>query len=206
MTGLDCRPFGESALLVGCGDLATVRRVDSALVAADLPWVVDIVPAYDTVLVVGRPGSGPRVDQLARDLPSWPLAATVDLPGRVVTLEVRYDGPDLETVCWLTGFSQEEVVARHTAPDYTVAFLGFSPGFPYLLGLDPALSVPRLDSPRTEVRPGSVGIGGGQTGVYPGPTPGGWRLIGSTDAVLFDAERSPAALLRAGDTVRFVTR
>ena len=92
------------------------------------------------------------------------------------------------------------MVARHTAADYTVAFLGFSPGFPYLIGLDPALSVPRLDSPRTAVPSGSVGIGGDQTGVYPSATPGGWRLIGTTERVLFDPAARPPALLAPGDT------
>jgi KipI family sensor histidine kinase inhibitor len=97
-------------------------------------------------------------------------------------------------------------VRRHTAAVYTVAFVGFSPGFPYLLGLDPSLRVPRLDSPRTSVPAGSVGIGGDQTGVYPTATPGGWRLIGRTSTALFDPRLDPPALLRAGDTVRFVAR
>ncbi|MDX6228213.1 MAG: hypothetical protein QOI76_1603 [Frankiales bacterium] len=201
-----CRPMGENALLVGCDDLGTVRRVDAALRAADLRWVRETVPAYDSVLVIGHPGCGPQLDALALDLPSWALPAETSVTGREVVLEVGYDGPDLADVCELTGLDAAEVVARHTAPVYTVAFLGFSPGFPYLLGLDPALRVPRLDSPRTSVPPGSVGIGGDQTGIYPTATPGGWRLIGSTAAVLFDPGREPAALLRAGDTVRFVAR
>jgi KipI family sensor histidine kinase inhibitor len=201
-----CQPMGETALLIGCDDLSTVRRVDAALQAADLSWLRETVPAYDSVLVIGRPGSGPQLDALALDLPSWTLPEDTSLTGREVVLEVRYDGPDLADVCALAGLDATEVVARHTAPAYTVAFLGFSPGFPYLLGLDPALRVPRLDSPRTSVPPGAVGIGGHQTGVYPTSTPGGWRLIGSTAAVLFDPARDPAALLRAGDTVRFVAR
>jgi KipI family sensor histidine kinase inhibitor len=201
-----CLPMGETALLVCCDDLATVRRLDAALTAADLPWVSETVPAYDTVLVVGRPGCGPDLDAFAAELPSWRLP---DLPagsGASVDLDVVYDGQDLADVCALTGLDAAEVVRRHTAGVYTVAFLGFSPGFPYLLGLDPALHVPRLDSPRTAVPPGSVGIGGGQTGVYPTATPGGWRLIGRTSTALFDPAREPAALLRAGDTVRFVAQ
>ena len=173
--------------------------------SAALPWVRETVPAYDTVLVVGQPGCFAELDALAAELPSagscprlsrWPAARW--------RIEVTYDGPDLADVCSLTGLSPDEVVALHTAPAYTVAFLGFSPGFPYLLGLDPRLAVPRLDTPRVVVPPGSVGIGGSQTGVYPSATPGGWRLIGHTDAVLFDPSREPAALLAAGDTVRFV--
>ena len=201
-----CLPMGETALLVTCGDLPTVLRVDAALQAAGLPWLRETVPAYDTVLVIGRPGCGGQIDALAAELPSWSLPDTSTLPGTEVTLEVSYAGPDLDDVCGLTGLTVPDVVARHTAPAYQVAFLGFSPGFPYLLGLDPALQVPRLDSPRTAVPQGSVGIGGAQTGVYPTATPGGWRLIGSTDAVLFDPSREPVTLLRAGDTVRFVAR
>ncbi len=204
MTALTFAPMGENALLIGCGDLATVRRVDAALLRAELPWVRDIVPAYDSVLVVAHPTSGVDPRSLAGELAGWSLPDAASDRAEVVTLHVRYDGPDLDDVCDLTGLSADEVVARHTAGAYTVAFLGFSPGFPYLTGLDPALSVPRLASPRTSVPPGSVGIGGDQTGVYPAPTPGGWRLIGTTSDVLFDPRRQPPALLAPGDTVRFV--
>ena len=169
-----------------------------------LPWVRETVPAYDTLLVVGLPGSGAELDSMAATLPSWDLPPVESLVGREVAIEVRYDGPDLADVSSLTGLTPAEVVALHTAPAYTVAFLGFSPGFPYLIGLDPRLTVPRLDAPRVAVPAGSVGIGGSQTGVYPSATPGGWRLIGHTDAQLFDPSREPAALLSAGDTVRFV--
>ncbi len=93
---------------------------------------------------------------------------------------------------------------RHTAVDYLVAFLGFTPGFPYLVGLDPALHVPRRATPRTRVPAGSVGLAGSQTGVYPTASPGGWQLIGRTEAVLFDPDRDPPALLAPGDRLRFV--
>lgn len=201
-----CLPMGETALLVCCDDLATVRRLDAALSAADLPWVSETVPAYDSVLVIGRPGSGDALDALAADLPSWELPDVPVGSGSSVQIEVVYDGEDLADVCSRTRLTPAEVVRLHTAAVYTVAFVGFSPGFPYLLGLDPALRVPRLDSPRTSVPAGSVGIGGDQTGVYPTATPGGWRLIGRTSTVLFDPQRSPPALLEAGDTVRFVAR
>jgi 5-oxoprolinase (ATP-hydrolysing) subunit B len=95
------------------------------------------------------------------------------------------------------------VVRRHTAPEYTVAFLGFSPGFPYLVGLDPALEVPRRDTPRTSIPAGSVGLAGGQTGVYPTASPGGWQLIGRTEVTLFDPDRDPPALLGPGSRLRF---
>lgn len=98
----------------------------------------------------------------------------------------------------------EDVVRLHVANEYTVAMLGFAPGFPYLLGLDPRLATPRLSTPRTHVAAGSVAIGGAQTGLYPRASPGGWNLIGRTDLVLFDPLRDPPALLAPGDRVRFV--
>ena len=112
-------------------------------------------------------------------------------------------GPDLEAVAVHAGLSPDAVVARHAAGDYSVAMLGFAPGFPYLLGLDPALHAPRRTDPRTRVPAGSVAIGGAQTGIYPRELPGGWNLIGRTPLPLFDPRREPPALLAAGDRVRF---
>jgi KipI family sensor histidine kinase inhibitor len=120
---------------------------------------------------------------------------------------VRYGGehgPDLQRVADHAGLSTTDVIARHAVAEYTVAMLGFAPGFPYLLGLDAALATPRLATPRTRVPAGSVAIGGAQTGLYPQASPGGWNLIGRTDRVLFDPQRDPPALLAPGDRVRFV--
>jgi KipI family sensor histidine kinase inhibitor len=196
--------MGEHALLVSCADLATAHRLVAELRASPPAGVVDVVPGWDTVLVVGAPGAGDALDALAADLPTRRLRELPAERERLAEIPVTYDGPDLADVARLTGLSVDEVVARHSAPTYTVAFLGFAPGFPYLVGLDPALRVPRLDTPRTAVPAGSVGIGGGQTGVYPRETPGGWRIVGRTGEVLFDAGRDPAALLAAGDRLRFV--
>ena len=102
-----------------------------------------------------------------------------------------------------TGLSLEEVVRRHAGGTYTVAFLGFQPGFPYLAGLDASLATPRKDSPRTTVSAGAVGIAGDVTGIYPRPSPGGWQLIGHTDVTLFDVTATPAALLAPADRVQF---
>ncbi len=113
-------------------------------------------------------------------------------------------GPDLADVAARAGIGADEAAARHAAGGYTVAMLGFAPGFPYLLGLDPSLATPRHATPRTRVEAGSVGIGGAQTGIYPASGPGGWRIIGRTPLRLFDAMRDPPTLLRAGDRVRFV--
>jgi KipI family sensor histidine kinase inhibitor len=190
------RPAGPLGLLVEVDDLVTVHRVAAALRA--VPGVEEVVPGYRTVLVtVSAPWQLPAVDELV-------LPATEEVRGRLVEVPVVYDGADLPEVARLTGLTEDEVVARHTAVEYLVAFLGFAPGFPYLVGLDPALHVPRRATPRTRVPAGSVGLAGAQTGIYPQPTPGGWQLLGRTDVVLFDADRDPPALLAAGDRLRFV--
>ena len=117
---------------------------------------------------------------------------------------VVYDGPDLTDVAALTGLTVAEVIARHAAAVYQVGWLGFSPGFGYLTGLDPVLAtVPRLDSPRLSVPAGSVAIAGGLAAVYPAASPGGWRLLGRTSARLWDPGRARPALLSPGMTVRF---
>ncbi|HVU92653.1 MAG TPA: allophanate hydrolase subunit 1, partial [Jatrophihabitans sp.] len=132
-----------------------------------------------------------------------PLAAA---QGELVELAVEYDGPDLAATAAELGLSPAELVRRHAAGEYVVAFCGFAPGFAYLTGLDPALHVPRLAEPRTRVPAGAVGIAGEFTGVYPRPSPGGWRLLGRTDAVLWDLDRTPPALLPPGTRVRFRPR
>ncbi|MES2404606.1 MAG: 5-oxoprolinase subunit PxpB [Pseudomonadota bacterium] len=125
----------------------------------------------------------------------------------IVVVPVCYGGecgPDIDAVAEHAGLSRDDVIARHTAAEYTVAMLGFAPGFPYLLGLDASLHVPRRATPRTRVAAGSVAIGGAQTGIYPRELPGGWHLIGRTSRVLFDPAREPPCLLAPGDRVRFV--
>jgi KipI family sensor histidine kinase inhibitor len=134
------------------------------------------------------------------DAPATPLEPTEH------EIPTRYDGPDLDEVARMSGLTTDEVVRLHSAAAYRVFFLGFMPGFAYCGVLDPRIVAPRLPSPRTRVPAGSVAVADGQTSVYPFASPGGWRLIGSTDLVMFDPAREPAALLRAGDVVRFVPR
>lgn len=215
-------PLGECALLVRFGntiELAVNERVHvaaHALAAAHLVGVADIVPAYAALAVHYDPRAWAVGEAKA---PAWRrfaarvgdvLAAGGDPSTRAarrIDIEVRYggaDGPDLAAVADHAGLTPDEVVARHVAADYTVAMLGFAPGFAYLLGLDPALDMPRRAEPRTRVPAGSVAIGGAQTGVYPRELPGGWQLIGRTDCVLFDVARAPPNRLAPGDRVRFV--
>lgn len=196
------RTAGECGVLVELADLHEVHRLAAAVRAADLPGVVDVVPGYRTVLVTTDEAAA--LTNLRDALPNLPLPDPEQAGGRVVEVPVVYDGIDLAEVCRLTDLTRGDVVARHTAVEYVVAFLGFTPGFPYLVGLDPALHVPRRPTPRTAVPAGAVGLAGAQTGVYPTASPGGWQLIGRTDVVLFDPHREPPALLAPGDRLRFV--
>lgn len=192
-------------MLIEVGTLDEVDAVRAALAAAvergALPDLVELVPAARTVLASVTPGA---------DLGAlWDVLATADLsrPGRRSTREVRipvrYDGPDLELVAATAGMAVADIVALHVNAEYSVAFTGFAPGFGYLVGLPEPLVQARLDQPRTKVPPGSVGIAGEFTGVYPRSSPGGWRLIGRTELSLFDPHRDPPALLVPGSRVRF---
>ncbi|WP_087509518.1 urea amidolyase family protein [Cellulomonas iranensis] len=204
------QPYGDDAVLVEVADLAAVHALDARLRADPPRGVVDVVPAARTVLVRGEPRSRARwaaeVAALAHDAQD---AGPGRAPARTVEVPTVYDGADLDDVARTLGLTVDDVVARHLAGGpggYRVAFGGFMPGFAYVTGLDPVLHVPRLARPRTRVPAGSVAVAGDLTAVYPAPTPGGWRLLGRTDLALFDASRgaADAALLRAGDRVRFV--
>lgn len=209
-------PFGDEAVLVEVGDLAAVRRLDDAVRAARAtgggPWrdVVDQVPAATTLLLRTAPGAdlGAVATGVAEawedDGTPGGLVPDEPEPADLVTLDVVYDGEDLAEVARLTGLPVDEVVARHCAPTYTVAFGGFMPGFAYLVGLDPVLRVPRRSTPRERVPAGSVAVADEFSAVYPAATPGGWRLLGRCAAVLFDVTRTPPALLAPGTRVRFV--
>ncbi|MEU8764081.1 allophanate hydrolase subunit 1 [Streptomyces sp. NPDC048659] len=167
--------------------------------AGALPSVREIVPAARTVLLEGVAAP----DRLAAELRSWDVSARCAPEGAAVTVPVRYDGPDLAEVAALWGVSPEAAVRIHAATVFRVAFCGFAPGFGYLTGLGARYEVPRRATPRTAVPAGSVALAGPYTGVYPRSSPGGWQLIGTTDAVLWDTAREPAALLSPGARVRF---
>ncbi|MET9067008.1 5-oxoprolinase subunit B family protein [Streptosporangium sandarakinum] len=199
------RRAGESALLVETGSLEVSHRLDALLREHRPAGVTEIVPGPATVLVVA-PGADPaalraRLSLLlgaARDAAPAPSGAR-----GTVTVPVVYDGPDLADVAELSGLPVREVVERHTGVELVVGWLGFAPGFAYLTGLDPALHVPRLPTPRTSVPAGSVAIAGPYSAVYPAASPGGWRLLGSSSLVVWDTAADPPALLTPGTRVRF---
>ncbi|HEX8095815.1 5-oxoprolinase subunit B family protein [Jatrophihabitans sp.] len=204
MTGWTLLPYGPSAVLVELAGAPDVLPLRNALLARAHPAVLAVVPAARTVLVEFDPGavSGAELRSLLEGCLSGPASSVTRQPEPAVELMVHYDGADLESVARECGLTVPEVIRRHCAPEYTVQFCGFAPGFGYLSGLDPALRLPRLASPRPAVPAGSVGIAGEFTGVYPRSSPGGWLLLGRTDAVLFDLDRRPPALLRPGTPVR----
>jgi KipI family sensor histidine kinase inhibitor len=193
--------YGERALLVEA-EPADVGRLQVALAGlAD----AEVVPAASSLLIrPGRSGDLAAVRLavaaiLARPLPAAPSAAS----GFVVRIPVVYDGPDIAEVADVTGLSVDGVVAAHTGTPWRVAFGGFAPGFAYLADGDPRLVVPRRAEPRASVPAGSVGLAGEFSGVYPRTSPGGWQLIGRTEAQLWDPRRTPPALLSPGTWVRF---
>ncbi|MEU4453718.1 5-oxoprolinase/urea amidolyase family protein [Nocardioides sp. NPDC023903] len=192
----------DQALLVEEDDLEGAMRLHAALVAAPPTGVVELVPAARTVLVRFDPTLIDEVS-LATEL-GRVEAVHGGLPtAGSVTIGVRYDGQDLDEVADLLGVSAEQVIARHTDATWRVAFTGYAPGFGYLVGDDPLFDVPRRSSPRTRIPAGSVGLAGTFSGVYPRESPGGWQLIGRTDAPMWDLHRGPPALLAPGMTVRF---
>ncbi|MEN4474033.1 allophanate hydrolase subunit 1 [Mycolicibacterium cosmeticum] len=197
------REYGDQALLLEFGSTAEVLAWAAAIRDADLLGVVDIVPASRTVLLklAGPRYLAPTRQRLGK------LRADhrdpVDAAGPDVVIDVVYDGADLDAVAELTGLTRAQVVAAHTGSLWQVGFGGFAPGFAYLVGGDPRLQVPRRAEPRTRVPAGAVALAGEFSGVYPRETPGGWQLIGRTDAVMWDINRDQPALLVPGMTVRF---
>ena len=187
---------------------AAVLALRAALAASPPPGLVDLRPAYTSLLVVFDPRTTTHegIERIVMPLLPPPGLA-LEPAGREVEIPVCYEGengPDLADVARGAGLATEEAVALHAGASYRVEFLGFSPGFAYLLGLPSRLATPRLPAPRLRVPAGSVGIAGGQTGLYPRATPGGWRLVGRTPVPLFDPGREGASLLLPGDAVRFV--
>jgi KipI family sensor histidine kinase inhibitor len=199
-------PAGPYAIVAEVADVAQAQALYAALRATDgLDALVDLLPAARTVLALARPTAEGRacLSRLTSIVDSWSPGDAVPGGGPLVELPVRYDGPDLANTADLLGMAPHDLVHRHAEAAYRVAFCGFAPGFGYLTGLPTDLHVPRLATPRIRVPAGAVGLAGEFCGVYPRESPGGWRLLGRTDTVLWDAGREPAALLTPGTRVRF---
>ncbi|WP_111509131.1 5-oxoprolinase subunit B family protein [Mycobacterium kyogaense] len=207
VTAAAVHDYGDRALLLEFGTTAEVLAWTEALRAAELPGVVDLVPAAQTVLIIlaGASHQAPTRQRIGRVAPTADTVAESSAPpdGQAVVLDVVYDGADLDEVARLTGLSVDEVVAAHTGRPWRVGFCGFAPGFGYLLDGDERLEVPRRAEPRTKVPVGAVALAGSFSGVYPRESPGGWQLIGRTDAMLWDIDRDEPALLTPGRWVQF---
>lgn len=194
---MDIRPAGAHALLIEVDDpaawAADLRR---RTVAA-----IDVVAGARTVLVDGLADPTAFAAEIASWTPPTDDAATGG--ERLVTIPTVYDGPDLGAVAAAWGMTVDDAVVAHEGIEFRVGFFGFAPGFAYLTGLPPSMAVARHATPRTRVPAGSVALADTYGAVYPGPTPGGWQLIGRTPLVMFDPDRDPPALLAPGDRVRF---
>jgi len=221
-------PLGDSALVVRMRErfddapeqtLDVVLRAFQRLQNAAIPGVIELAPAYTGVAVFFDPIPAAKCAETPDKVFDWlatrvrAVVAGVADPGRIarsrsqtVEIPVCYDSEfalDIDDVAQRAAISPGEVIRLHSAGEYRVACIGFVPGFPFLAGLPKELATPRRDAPRKQIPPGSVGIGGAQTGIYPLRSPGGWNLIGRTPLRLFDPRKNPPALLRAGERVRF---
>jgi inhibitor of KinA len=212
MIALYAHPLGDFAVSVVFGTertsalLERIHATAATLAAANIPAAEDIVPSYLSIAVFYDCLQRSYADIAAEVVAVCERGARSGIqaaPGREHVLPTRYDGLDLSDVAARTGLSEEEVIARHSGRSYRVDIIGFVPGFAYLSELDASLALARREQPRPRIAAGSVAIAGLQTAVYPLVTPGGWHIIGSTTAVLFDPLRKEPSLLRAGDTVRF---
>lgn len=209
-------PAGDSGILIELGSeidpvinsriIALAEFIETAEIAA----VIELVPTYRSLLVSYNPletGYDEMLGLLNETLDRADYSALDSATQTIVELPVVYggeDGPDLENVAEYAGISIQEVIDIHSGTDYPVYGLGFSPGFPYLGGLDKRIAMPRLKTPRVRVPAGSVAIAESQTGVYPNASPGGWQLIGRTATPIFDVNKPSPSLVTAGDRVRFV--
>jgi KipI family sensor histidine kinase inhibitor len=196
-------PYGSRAVLVELGSLEEVVGLHRALDAERPAGVVDLVPAARTLLITVDPDRTTPA-AVERAVRAVDVRAQAPAGGALVEVPVTYDGADLDEVAAGLGVTPAELVARHAARPWTVAFCGFLPGFGYLVQPGGGWAVPRRATPRTAVPAGSVALAGEFSGVYPAASPGGWQLIGRTALDVFDLDRDPPALLAPGARVRFV--
>jgi KipI family sensor histidine kinase inhibitor len=196
-------PVRDDALLIELDDLETTLALFDSLSSDPITGTGELIPGARTLLVSYRP-STVSPEQIVQAASSRELGGRVTGAGNLIEIPVTYNGEDLDEVAGLLGISSAEVVRLHTEREYAVGFTGFAPGFAYLSGGHPDLDVPRRSSPRTKIPAGSVALAGTFSGVYPRESPGGWQLIGTTEAQMWDLSRDRPALLLPGDRVRFV--
>jgi inhibitor of KinA len=223
---MEITPLGDCAVLVRLTEnfeadpeaaLERVLAAQQTLAAAKIPGVIELAPAYTTVALFYDPIRAIEAGAPVEAIFSWfeqrirdaisnaENVSAHSIPTTTVEIPVCYATEfafDLDEVARRAGLDPNEVIALHSGTEYRVHCVGFTPGFPFLGGLPPKLAAPRRETPRTEIPAGSVGIGGKQTGIYPVKSPGGWNIIGRTPLRLFDPQRNPPVLLRAGDRVR----
>lgn len=214
-TDLQFFPAGDRAVLVQLGNAIDeavndrVRALYRAVLAAADPAIIEAVPAYTTVLVHYRPEvrSFAGMKAFLTDLAAKTAAdSTAETGRRTLVIPVCYGlhfGPDLWEMEEKLNLSRQEIIDIHSGRDYRIYMMGFLPGFVYLGGMDSRIAYPRLKKPRLRIDAGAVGIAGGQTGIYPSVSPGGWRIIGNTPIRLFDPAKDPAVPVSAGDAIRF---
>lgn len=204
-------PAGDCALVAEFGQVIDenineqVHGMARWLREQRIPGVEEVLPTFRSMIVYYDPlriSYGKLVKKLER-CPDFSKESNAAAK-KVLEVPCVYDGPDLDSMEQLTGLSREEIIRIHCGVDYKIYMMGFLPGFVYLGGLDPQICAPRLDTPRTRIEPGSVGIGGSQTGVYPVASPGGWRILGYTPLKFYDPSRSEPILCKAGEYIRFV--
>jgi inhibitor of KinA len=224
---MEILPLGDSALILRVRErfedapertLDTVLRAYQQFQAAEIPGVIELAPAYTSVAVFFDPIAVAKATGTQDGVFDWSGVASAKAGDRgrrgraarfhvrLIEIPVCYDPEfalDIDDVARRANISPNEVIRLHSTAEYRVACIGFVPGFPFLTGLPKKLATPRRDVPRKEIPPGSVGIGGAQTGIYPLRSPGGWNLIGRTPLRLFDPRKNPPTLLQAGDRVRF---
>ncbi len=214
-TELQFFPAGDRAILVQLGNSIAeatndnVRALYRAVLAAADPAIIEAVPAYTTLLVHYRPEVRGFADMkaLLTDLAAKTAAdGSVENGRRTLVVPVCYGlhfGPDLWEMEEKLDLTRQEIIDIHSGRDYRIYMMGFLPGFVYLGGMDERIAYPRLKKPRLRIEAGAVGIAGGQTGIYPSVSPGGWRIIGNTPIRMFDPAKDPAVPVSAGDVIRF---
>lgn len=204
-------PAGDCALVAEFGQIIDETVNDQVhgmarwLQAQRIPGVQEVLPTFRSLMVYYDPiriSYGKLVKRLERCPEMADAAARSEK--KILEVPCCYDGPDLDSMEKLTGLSRETIIQIHSGVDYKIYMMGFLPGFVYLGGLDPRICAPRLETPRTRIEPGSVGIGGSQTGVYPVASPGGWRILGCTPLKFYDPTRPEPILCKAGEYIRFV--